>query len=224
MGKLNMIKYIKNKMQKYDKGYVIALFILILFIIYCSFKFIGTQKDALSVIIASITVYIAYQQYRLSSFHSTNEFLKEKLQIVDELEMLFNKIKNLKIDHDDEGKYDLDEVVNEIYKLDLKTIILFKNKSFSSQLIRLVKKLRQDSYELDEYEHPNKTYKDGISRDIKFHKDVDIDKELVRVGNIVIDDLEKIYKFHENLQQSLLQTMRETRDFNILESVYKRKD
>ncbi len=219
-----MIKYIKNKMQKYDKGYVIALFILILFIIYCSFKFIGTQKDALSVIIASITVYIAYQQYRLSSFHSTNEFLKEKLQIVDELEMLFNKIKNLKIDHDDEGKYDLDEVVNEIYKLDLKTIILFKNKSFSSQLIRLVKKLRQDSYELDEYEHPNKTYKDGISRGIKFHKDVDIDKELVRVGNIVIDDLEKIYKFHENLQQSLLQTMRETRDFNILESVYKRKD
>lgn len=224
MGKLNMIKYIKNKMQKYDKGYVIALFILILFIIYCSFKFIGTQKDALSVIIASITVYIAYQQYRLSSFHSTNEFLKEKLQIVDELEMLFNKIKNLKIDHDDEGKYDLDEVVNEIYKLDLKTIILFKNKSFSSQLIRLVKKLRQDSYELDEYEHPNKTYKDGISRGIKFHKDVDIDKELVRVGNIVIDDLEKIYKFHANLQQSLLQTMRETRDFNILESVYKRKD
>lgn len=224
MGKLNMIKYIKNKMQKYDKGYVIALFILILFIIYCSFKFIGTQKDALSVIIASITVYIAYQQYRLSSFHSTNEFLKEKLQIVDELEMLFNKIKNLKIDHDDEGKYDLDEVVNEIYKLDLKTIILFKNKSFSSQLIRLVKKLRQDSYELDEYEHPNKTYKDGISRGIKFHKDVDIDKELVRVGNIVIDDLEKIYKFHENLQQSLLQTMRETKDFNILESVYKRKD
>lgn len=219
-----MIKYIKNKMQKYDKGYVIALFILILFIIYCSFKFIGTQKDALSVIIASITVYIAYQQYRLSSFHSTNEFLKEKLQIVDELEMLFNKIKNLKIDHDDEGKYDLDEVVNEIYKLDLKTIILFKNKSFSSQLIRLVKKLRQDSYELDKYEHPNKTYKDGISRGIKFHKDVDIDKELVRVGNIVIDDLEKIYKFHENLQQSLLQTMRETRDFNILESVYKRKD
>lgn len=219
-----MIKYIKNKMQKYDKGYVIALFILILFIIYCSFKFIGTQKDALSVIIASIIVYIAYQQYRLSSFHSTNEFLKEKLQIVDELEMLFNKIKNLKIDHDDEGKYDLDEVVNEIYKLDLKTIILFKNKSFSSQLIRLVKKLRQDSYELDEYEHPNKTYKDGISRGIKFHKDVDIDKELVRVGNIVIDDLEKIYKFHENLQQSLLQTMRETRDFNILESVYKRKD
>ncbi len=219
-----MIKYIKNKMQKYDKGYVIALFILILFIIYCSFKFIGTQKDALSVIIASITVYIAYQQYRLSSFHSTNEFLKEKLQIVDELEMLFNKIKNLKIDHDDEGKYDLDEVVNEIYKLDLKTIILFKNKSFSSQLIRLVKKLRQDSYELDEYEHPNKTYKDGISRGIKFHKDVDIDKELVRVGNIVIDDLEKIYKFHANLQQSLLQTMRETRDFNILESVYKRKD
>lgn len=219
-----MIKYIKNKIQKYDKGYVIALFILILFIIYCSFKFIGTQKDALSVIIASITVYIAYQQYRLSSFHSTNEFLKEKLQIVDELEMLFNKIKNLKIDHDDEGKYDLDEVVNEIYKLDLKTIILFKNKSFSSQLIRLVKKLRQDSYELDEYEHPNKTYKDGISRGIKFHKDVDIDKELVRVGNIVIDDLEKIYKFHENLQQSLLQTMRETRDFNILESVYKRKD
>lgn len=219
-----MIKYIKNKMQKYDKGYVIALFILILFIIYCSFKFIGTQKDALSVIIASITVYIAYQQYRLSSFHSTNEFLKEKLQIVDELEMLFNKIKNLKIDHDDEGKYDLDEVVNEIYKLDLKTIILFKNKSFSSQLIRLVKKLRQDSYELDEYEHPNKTYKDGISRGIKFHKDVDIDKELVRVGNIVIDDLEKIYKFHENLQQSLLQTMRETKDFNILESVYKRKD
>ena len=195
-----------------------------MFIIYCSFKFIGTQKDALSVIIASITVYIAYQQYRLSSFHSTNEFLKEKLQIVDELEMLFNKIKNLKIDHDDEGKYDLDEVVNEIYKLDLKTIILFKNKSFSSQLIRLVKKLRQDSYELDEYEHPNKTYKDGISRGIKFHKDVDIDKELVRVGNIVIDDLEKIYKFHENLQQSLLQTMRETRDFNILESVYKRKD
>ena len=219
-----MIKYIKNKMQKYDKGYVIALFILILFIIYCTFKFIGTQKDALSVIIASITVYIAYQQYRLSSFHSTNEFLKEKLQIVDELEMLFNKIKNLKIDHDDEGKYDLDEVVNEIYKLDLKTIILFKNKSFSSQLIRLVNKLRQDSYELDEYEHPNKTYKDGISRGIKFHKDVDIDKELVRVGNIVIDDLEKIYKFHENLQQSLLQTMRETRDFNILESVYKRKD
>ena len=113
---------------------------------------------------------------------------------------------------------------HEIYKLDLKTIILFKNKSFSSQLIRLVKKLRQDSYELDEYEHPNKTYKDGISRGIKFHKDVDIDKELVRVGNIVIDDLEKIYKFHENLQQSLLQTMRETRDFNILESVYKRKD
>lgn len=219
-----MIEYIKNKIQKYDKGFVIALFILILFIIYCSFKFIGTQKDALSVIIASITVYIAYQQYRLSSFHSTNEFLKEKLQIVDELEMLFNKIKNLKIDHDDEGKYDLDEVVNEIYKLDLKTIILFKNKSFSSQLIRLVKKLRQDSYELDEYEHPNKTYKDGSSRGIKFHKDVDIDKELVRVGNIVIDDLEKIYKFHENLQQSLLQTMRETRDFNILESVYKRKD
>ena len=80
------------------------------------------------------------------------------------------------------------------------------------------------SYELDEYEHPNKTYKDGISRGIKFHKDVDIDKELVRVGNIVIDYLEKIYKFHENLQQSLLQTMRETRDFNILESVYKRKD
>lgn len=219
-----MIEYIKNKIQKYDKGFVIALFILILFIIYCSFKFIGTQKDALSVIIASITVYIAYQQYRLSSFHSTNEFLKEKLQIVDELEMLFNKIKNLKIDNNDEGKYDLDEIVNEIYKLDLKTIILFKNKSFSSQLIRLVKKLKQDSYELDEYEHPNKTYKDGSSRGIQFHKDVDIDKEMVRVGNMVIGDLEKIYKFHENLQQSLLQTMRETRDFNILESVYKRKD
>ena len=211
-------------MQKYDKGYVIALFILILFIIYCSFKFIGTQKDALSVIIASITVYIAYQQYRLSSFHSTNEFLKEKLQIVDELEMLFNKIKNLKIDHDDENKYDLDEVVNEIYKLDLKAIILFKNKSFSSQLIRLVKKLKHDCYELDEYEHPHKTYKDGSSRGINFDKDVDIDKEMVRVGNIVIDDLEKIYKFHENLQQSLLQTMRETRDFSILEFMQKRKD
>ena len=216
------MKLNKTTNQRYNKIFLFSLFVLILFVIYCSFKFIGTQKDALSVIIASITVYIAYQQYKISSFRSNNEFLKEKLQIIDELAMLFDKIKNIKIDEDEEEKYEIDEVINEIYKLDLKTIILFKNKSFSNQLVALVKKFKKDCEKYDEYVHPYKTYKSGIIRNIDLSH-VDIKKEMVNVGNLIIDDLIKINKFYEKLQQDLLIAMRQTENPNILEYIYKQK-
>ena len=106
------------------KFYIKRLIYAILFfagvlLFYKLLKLTELKNDLLSVTIALVTVYIAYKQYCVEASKNKTAFLQEKITLINDLSQLMKKIQNYEIDLD-KRKISIQDIINEIYKLDIK--------------------------------------------------------------------------------------------------------
>ena len=194
------------------KFYIKRLIYAILFfagvlLFYKLLKLTELKNDLLSVTIALVTVYIAYKQYCVEASKNKTAFLQEKITLINDLSQLMKKIQNYEIDLD-KRKISIQDIINEIYKLDIKITVLFNIDMNSKKFINLVISKHEILLEDDMLIHPRKKYKNGMVRFVEFDKNFDKSSEKNKVLKKMIDNLNEIDDFYKNLLKKLLKKMK----------------
>lgn len=183
------------------------LFFAGVFLFYKLLKLTELKNDLLSVTIALVTVYIAYKQYCVEASKNKTAFLQEKITLINDLSQLMKKIQNYEIDLD-KRKISIQDITNEIYKLDIKITVLFNIDMNSKKFINLVMSKHEISLEHDMLIHPRKKYKNGMVRFVEFDKNFNKSSEENKVLKKMIDNLNEIDDFYKNLLKKLLKEMK----------------
>lgn len=192
----------------YIKRVIYALlFFAGVFLLYKFLKTTELKNDLLSVTIALVTVYIAYKQYCVEASKNKTAFLQEKITLINDLSQLMKKIQNYEIDLD-KRKISIQDITNEIYKLDIKITVLFNIDMNSKKFINLVMSKHEILLEHDMLIHPRKKYKNGMVRFVEFDKNFNKSSEENKVLKKMIDNLNEIDDFYKNLLKKLLKEMK----------------